>query len=373
MFLKTPPMGWNSWNTFGGAISEELIMQTADAIVARGFRDAGYEYVVIDDCWSEHERDENGMLVADREKFPHGMKYLADYIHSKGLKFGMYSCAGPLTCAGYPGSYGHEFDDARFFAANGVDYLKYDYCYHPETVSPKVLYNRMRMALNATGRDIVFSACNWGCDDSHNWMQSVGADLYRSTGDIGDNFKSVLDIFNKEKRSFNLSGPGCFNDIDMLICGMYGKGNVAGTNGGCTAIEYRSHFAMWCMLSAPLMIGCDVRNCDEDTVKLLCDKELIAIDQDPACRPPIVIKEYLIKHLEGGEYAFALTNYGDSDHCYMHILLPDTGLLPSDGYGFKLRDIETGEELGIFTDDIHPAVMRGHETKIFRGTLVKLK
>ena len=161
MLAKTPPMGWNSWNTFTKDINEEMIMQMADAMVDTGLLDAGYEYLTIDDCWSEKKRDENGNLVADHVKFPHGMKYVADYVHSKGLKFGMYTCCGVMTCAGYPGSFGHEFEDAKYFAEVGVDLLKYDNCYHPSMQS-QLSYNRMSLALKASGREILFSMCNWG-------------------------------------------------------------------------------------------------------------------------------------------------------------------------------------------------------------------
>ena len=190
MLAKTPPMGWNSWNTFTKDINEEMIMQMADAMVDTGLLDAGYEYLTIDDCWSEKKRDENGNLVADHVKFPHGMKYVADYVHSKGLKFGMYTCCGVMTCAGYPGSFGHEFEDAKYFAEVGVDLLKYDNCYHPSMQS-QLSYNRMSLALKASGREILFSMCNWGNAQVWTWARSVGAHMYRSTGDIFDNFPSI--------------------------------------------------------------------------------------------------------------------------------------------------------------------------------------
>jgi alpha-galactosidase len=176
MLAKIPPMGWNSWNTFKDEIDEEMILQMADAMVEKGLLEAGYEYLTIDDCWSEMQRDENGMLVADHKKFPHGMKYVADYVHSKGLKFGMYSCCGPKTCAGYPGSFGYEFKDAEYFANVGIDLLKYDNCFHPSTPAP-LRYNRMALALKATGREILFSACNWGGENVWEWARSVGAHM----------------------------------------------------------------------------------------------------------------------------------------------------------------------------------------------------
>ena len=208
MYKQTPPMGWNSWNTFGHDINETIIRETADAMVERGLLAAGYEYVVIDDCWALRERDKDGHMVADPAKFPSGMKALADYIHSKGLKFGMYSCDGTRTCAGYPGSYGYEFIDAFDFAEIGIDYLKYDNCYKPTHMPGKLLYNRMSMALKATGRDILFSACNWGNEDVETWIRSTGAGLYRSTGDIFDGFKSLHDRYISQLDKFGYIGPG---------------------------------------------------------------------------------------------------------------------------------------------------------------------
>ena len=191
------PMGWNSWNTFGSHINEKLIMEITDRLVSEGYQEAGYEYVIIDDCWSLRERVD-GKLVADPELFPNGMKALADYVHSKGLKFGMYSCAGFKTCAGYPSSYGHEFEDAKQFAEWGVDYLKYDFCNFPASGDAKNAYLTMAMALRNSGRDIFFAACNWGVQDPAKWMRSRGANSYRSTGDIFDVPKSYKDIFMQQ-------------------------------------------------------------------------------------------------------------------------------------------------------------------------------
>lgn len=376
MLVKTPPMGWNSWNTFGENINEQLIMETADAMISTGLHDAGYEYIVIDDCWSAKERDENGDLVADPVKFPHGLKYLADYIHSKGLKFGIYGCCGPKTCAGYPGSLDHEYQDALFFARNEIDYLKYDWCSHPRTLEGWTLYNRMRMALNATGRDILFSICNWGEEDTLSWARSVGADMYRSTYDISDKFDIIKILFNEQKNNMCLSGPSCFNDMDMLVCGMYGNGNVA--NGGCNDDEYRTHFALWCMLSQPLMIGCDIRNMNEKTKALLTDKALIAIDQDPDVRPPIVSycsyeneAPVLMKHLANGDYAFGLFNLAGCSLDWVAFWLSDAGLSPNDGYAFRLYDMETGEFFGEFDDMVRAPHLEAHSCKILRGQLVK--
>ena len=185
MLARKPPMGWNSWNTFGWNINDKLIRETADAMVETGLRDAGYKYVVIDDCWSLRRRGPDGRIVPDPEKFPYGMKDLADYVHSKGLKLGMYSCAGTMTCAGFPGSFGHEFLDAETFASWGVDFLKYDFCHKPKLANGPILYNRMAMALKATGREILFSACNWGSDNVERWIRSSGAHMYRRQAIFG--------------------------------------------------------------------------------------------------------------------------------------------------------------------------------------------
>ena len=238
MLAKTPPMGFNTWNTFGENISDRMIRETADAMVEKGLRDAGYEYLVIDDCWSDKQRDAaTGKIVPDRVKFPDGMRAVSDYVHGKGLKFGMYSCAGTRTCANYPGSFDHEFLDAETFAEYGADFLKYDFCNRPMNSNGPLLYKKISMALKACGREILLSACNWGCDNVHQWIRSVGAHMYRSTGDIVDNFVSYRDIFMSQIDNFPYSAPGCFNDIDMLTVGMYSRGNVGGDGRGCTDTE----------------------------------------------------------------------------------------------------------------------------------------
>lgn len=372
MLAQRPPMGWNSWNTFGTNISEELIMGVADAMVERGLKDAGYEYVVIDDCWSLMERDDEGKLVADPAKFPHGMKYLADYIHSKGLKFGMYSCAGTKTCAGYPSSFDHEFVDAQTFADWGVDFLKYDFCYKPACVDGPMLYRRMGMALKATGREILFSACNWGSDNVWQWIRSSGAHMYRSTGDINDSPASFRDIAFSQIPLLGSSAPGCYNDIDMLINGMYGKGNVA--FGGCTESQYDMHFALWCMMASPLMIGCDIRNCDEHTLEMLKNQALIALDQDEEARPPFPIAGRigndlaLFRHLSNNEYALGVFNFNEGEvrRC---IDLFDIGLPVNCGYALELEDVMTGEKR-LVKDNFFVTVAGGNFT-LYKATLVK--
>lgn len=378
MLVTRPPMGWNSWNTFTRDINEKMIMETADAMVEQGLLDAGYNYLVIDDCWSERQRDENGMLVADHIKFPHGMKYVADYVHSKGLKFGMYSCDGTRTCADYPGSLGHEFDDARYFASVGVDYLKYDNCYKPGEIPGSLLYNRMSMALKASGRDIVFSACNWGVENVEQWIRSTGAHLYRSTGDITDTYESMKDIAVSQLEKLPYAGPGCFNDVDMLITGLHGKGNV-GFGKGCTDTEYRLHFALWCFYGAPLMIGADVRSLSPENKALLTNPDLIAIDQDPECRPPFVVQfkpdtgMVLFRHLDNNEYALGFFNLGESNLRYaFQCNFYSIGLPENSDYGFELTDVFTGETIGRFNEVFLPDVPP-HDCLVYRAKLVKMK
>ena len=348
-----PPMGWNSWNTFGPDINETLIMEMADRMVEDGYLEAGYNYLVIDDCWALKERDENGRLVADPEKFPHGMQYLADYVHGKGLKFGMYSCAGTLTCAGYPASFDHEFVDADTFASWGVDFLKYDFCYFPKTADGKMHYRRMAMALKEAGKThdhpILLSACNWGVDDSWEWMRSTGAGMYRSTGDINDSFRSIMDIADSQEANLGYNGPFCWNDMDMLVVGMYGKGNVAFTD-GCNDAEYRTHFALWCLFGVPLMIGGDLRSLSEESKKLLLNKELIRIDQDPEARPPYRLWEErdgrrsYFKHLGDGEYVLAYVNPSSSD-AQVSANFEDAGLPYAAGYALEMTNVFTGEKM----------------------------
>lgn len=361
MLVNRPPMGWNTWNTFTEQISDSLIRESADAFVDLGLPKAGYEYIVIDDCWSKKLRDpETDRLVADPVKFPNGMKSVADYIHGKGLKFGMYSCAGQRTCADYPGSFDHEFLDAETFASWGVDFLKYDFCYKPNGVDGPLLYRRMGMALRASGRDILFSACNWGSDDVWSWIRSAGAHMYRSTGDINDSPESYRQIVLSQLPKLATSAPQCFNDMDMLTVGMYGKSsNEFIAASGCNDADYRSQFALWCMASAPLMLGCDIRKMDEKTLKLVTNKDLVRINQDAEARPPIYLmhpwlKEKaisMVKFLDDGTYAIAFFNFGEKDEKFMgqgavenYITFADFGLPNHAGYDVVTRDVFTGEE-----------------------------
>ena len=373
ILAKTPPMGFNTWNTFGPNISEQMVLEMADVMAEKGYRDAGYKYVVIDDCWSLRERDENGNLVADPEKFPHGMKYVGDYIHSKGLKFGMYSCAGIRTCAGYPASFDHEFQDARTFASWGVDFLKYDFCYFPSFANCQHRYLTMAQALRASGRDILFSACNWGVQEPWNWMRSVGAHMYRSTGDIWDNFPSTAGIMKSQMGNFNANAAGCFNDMDMLTVGMGGQGNVGDAN--CNTYgEYEMQFAYWCFCAAPLMMGADLRKVGEEYRTLLQHKELIRLNQDPECRPPYKVCEnngytVFIRHLADGEFAIGVFNL-HQDPRYAEITFAELGVPVNAGVKLALTDIITGESIPAKRDDLFVCVP-GHSCKIYRAKFVR--
>ncbi|MFZ0689015.1 MAG: glycoside hydrolase family 27 protein [Acidobacteriaceae bacterium] len=275
---RTPPMGWNSWNKFAcKGLNEQVVRATADAIATNGMKDAGYQYVNIDDCW-QTGRDADGNIIVDAEKFPSGLKALADYIHGKGLKFGVYSDVGTKTCAGRPGSIGHEYQDARQYAAWGVDYLKEDWCNTLPGQNAESSYTLMRDALAATGRPIVFSLCEWGSNKPWLWAGPIG-NLWRATGDIQDCWdckkqwggNGVVQIIDLMAGLESYAGPGHWNDPDMLEVG----------NGGMTTEEYRAHFSMWAMFAAPLLVGTDIANMSADTRSILLNRAVIAVDQDP--------------------------------------------------------------------------------------------
>ena len=274
-FARTPPMGWNSWNKFACNVNEQLIREMADAMVTSGMKDAGYVYLVIDDCW-QIDRDAQGNILPDPQRFPSGMKALADYVHSKGLKFGLYSDAGTLTCQKRPGSRGYEFQDARQYAAWGVDYLKYDWC-STGTQNAPASYSIMRDALLKAGRPIVFSICEWGTSKPWLWAKDVG-NLWRTTGDIQDCWDckrdwggmGVVHILDLQDGLESYAGPGHWNDPDMLEVG----------NEGMTITEYRAHFSLWCILAAPLMAGNDLRKMTNEVKEILTNREVIAVDQD---------------------------------------------------------------------------------------------
>ncbi|MEO8737721.1 MAG: alpha-galactosidase [Edaphobacter sp.] len=309
---RTPPMGWNSWNKYAcKAINEGVVRETADAMASNGMKDAGYQYVIIDDCW-QTGRDADGNIIVDKEKFPTGIKALADYIHSKGLKFGIYTDAGTKTCAGRPGSIGHEYQDARQYAAWGVDYLKEDWCNTLPGQNSEASYTLMRDALKASGRPILFSICEWGSTKPWLWAGSVG-NMWRATPDIqdcwdckrpwgGGGVTQILDLMNGIE---SYAGPGHWNDPDMLEVG----------NGGMTTTENRAHFSMWAMFSAPLLAGNDIEKMSADTKEILLNKEVIAVDQDSLGQQGRRVRktgdlEIWSKQLADGGRAVALLNRG---------------------------------------------------------------
>ena len=306
---KTPPMGWNSWNKFKNKVTDQLIRETADAMARNGMKDAGYVYINIDDTW-EASRDAEGNIQTN-SKFP-DMKALADYVHSKGLKLGIYSSPGPKTCAGYEGSFKHEEQDAKTYAAWGIDYLKYDWCsasqvydYH----SMPAVYAKMGAALVATGRPIVYSLCQYGVLHVEQWGTNVDGNLWRTTGDISDNWKSMSHIgFDLQLNLADYSGPGHWNDPDMLEVG----------NGGMTDTEYRTHMSLWSLLAAPLLAGNDLRSVPPETMKILANREVIAVDQDPLGKQAKRVAkdgdlEVWARPLQDNAYAVGLFNRGEAN------------------------------------------------------------
>ncbi|WBB60709.1 NPCBM/NEW2 domain-containing protein [Streptomyces sp. WMMC500] len=330
---QTPPMGFNNWNSTHcrAEFDHEMVKGIADIFVEKGLKDAGYEYVNIDDCWALPERDANGKLVPDPVRFPDGIKAVADYVHSKGLKFGIYTSAGTKTCnqAGFPGSLGHEESDAQQFADWGVDYLKYDNC-NNQGVDAVERYTKMRDALKATGRPIVYSICEWGENDPWEWAADVGH-LWRTTGDISDNWSSVLGIMKQNLPLAEHAGPGHWNDPDMLEVG----------NGGMTDTEYRTHFSMWSIMAAPLLIGSDLRGADEATFEILGNEEVIAVDQDPLGKQGTVVSSedgrwVVSKEMADGSRTVALFNESGSPQ-EISTTAGEVGL-PAAG-GYRLRDL----------------------------------
>ncbi len=305
--VRTPPMGWNSWNHFATKVDDGVIRAAADALISSGMKDAGYVYINIDDSW-EGERDGSGNITTNK-KFP-DMKALADYIHSKGLKLGIYSSPGPKTCGGWEGSYGHENQDAKTYASWNIDYLKYDWCsagaiYTNADLRP--VYQKMGDALQATGRPVVYSLCEYGNGDVWKWGASVGGNSWRTTGDIADSWKSLEEIGFSQAAISSYTKPGHWNDPDMLEVG----------NGGMTSNEYRTHMTLWALLAAPLLAGNDLAHMSKDTLDILTNKDIVAIDQDPAAHPVkrTVIQEgqteIWTRELADGSTAVALFNRGD--------------------------------------------------------------
>ncbi len=322
--LYTPPMGWNSWNVFAEDINEQLIMEMADAMVSSGMRDVGYHYINLDDFWQANTRDSLGRPVADSTKFPNGIPYLANYLHERGLKLGIYSCAGKMTCGERFGGYTYEEIDAKTYAEWGVDLLKYDYCYAPYSKKKAIeRYGAMGKALKEQDRTIVFGLCEWGLRKPWQWGNEVGGHYWRITPDIFDTWegkhvwhKSTESIVRKAIRKDKYAAINGWNDLDMLIVGNDGKGKATSNNGqykGMTTIEYESHMKLWCLFKSPLLAGCDLRNMDSSTLQLLTNIDLIAIQQDQMAAPVHVLYKQngiyiLSRNLSNNQTVIAIWN-----------------------------------------------------------------
>ena len=364
----TPPMGWNSWNTFQTNISEKLVMETADMLVSSGMKDAGYIYLVLDDGWMAMERDDKGNLVPDPKKFPHGMKAVADYVHSKGLKFGLYNCAGTKTCAGYPGTRGYEYQDARFYASVEIDYLKFDWC-NTDGINAKEAYTTMSKALKVAGRPIIFSLCEWGNNKPWEWATNVGQ-LWRTTGDINNIFdgiktygtwhaNGVMTIVDLNAGLRKYAGPGHWNDPDMLEVG-----------NGMKESEDRTHFSIWCMMAAPLIAGNDIRKMSKETNSILTNKNIIAIDQDELGVQGFRYSDkdslqIWCKPLRNGEWAVCFLNRGATaqniSFDWKNNVMADTAfkeMLNAASTTYKIRNVWTDKPSG--TTDVPLNLLSSH-------------
>ncbi|HWE83822.1 MAG TPA: glycoside hydrolase family 27 protein [Terracidiphilus sp.] len=370
---QTPPMGWNSWNYFAGKVTDKDIRDSADQIVSTGMKDAGYIYVNIDDTW-QGQRDASGNIQSN-SKFP-DMKALADYVHSKGLKIGIYSGPGPKTCAGYEGSLGHEDQDAKTYAAWGIDYLKYDLCSFIPAVMLKqapndpaaqmrlmhTAYTKMAKALEATGRPIVFSFCQYGWDSVWEWAPGIGGNLWRTTGDIEPQWNSVYSILSEQAGLERYSGPSHWNDPDMLEVG----------NGKLSLGENRLHFSMWAMLSAPLLAGNDLPHMKPEIRSILTNADVIAIDQDKLGHQARRMYsegevDVWLKHLSGGAVAIAVVNAG-SDRISTHPFHLDLAKLDLKG-PLTGKDLWTGKDVTLTQNG--PLEIHGHDILLVRVAQVK--
>jgi alpha-galactosidase len=341
---STPPMGWNSWNKFACDVSEKLIRETADAMVSSGMKAAGYQYVNIDDCW-QVSRASDGTIVADAERFPSGIKALADYVHSKGLKLGIYTDAGRLTCQKRPGSYQHEIQDINTYAARGVDYVKIDWC-SSEGLDPEVQYAKFGQAIAHASRPIVFSICNWGVKAPWRWGAGTGGNLWRTTGDINDTYDRMSVIGFSQNGLDKFAGPGHWNDPDMLEVG----------NGGMNRDEYRTHMALWAILAAPLLAGNDLRSMPAETKDMLTNPDVIAVDQDPKGEQGSRVSEEgwletWVRPLADGSYAVGLFNRTEAP-IKMSFDLKTIGL----PHASRIRDLwehkEVSADQGAYTAEV---------------------
>jgi alpha-galactosidase len=342
---RTPPMGWNSWNRFGCNVSETLVREMADAMVGSGMRDAGYEYLVVDDCW-QVARAPDGTIIADPLRFPNGIAALAEYVHGRGLKLGIYTDAGFYTCQGRPGSYGYEQQDAETYAAWGVDYVKIDWCY-AEGLDARTQYALWRDVLAMVDRPIVFSISTWGLDSPWTWGPGTGH-LWRTTYDIWDTWQRILEIADFNVHLAAYAGPGGWNDPDMLEVG----------NSGLTDGEYRAHFSLWAIMAAPLIAGNDLRIMSPASRALLTNPEVIAVDQDPAGIQGTRVHdagdlEVWAKPLaERGARAVVLLNRGESP-AGVSVNWDQIGLAAGEA---SVRDLWARIDLGTFTDSFRTVV-----------------
>jgi alpha-galactosidase len=367
---KTPPMGWNSWNYFGYDINDSLIRGTIDAMVSSGMRDAGYEYVCLDDGWQANRSARSGALEYDKEKFPNGIKALADYAHANGLKLGIYSGPYPRTCGGYEGSFGHETEDAEMFASWGIDHLKYDGCCGRSS-DYQERYQTMSDALVLTGRDIVYHICHCGKNDVWQWARSRGGNHWRLDGDIADRWDMILTEIDKGVGLAQYAGPGGWNDFDMLVVGINGKTRnpdfADGKNPGCTPLEYRSHFSLWCILDSPLLAGNDLRNMDSYTIETLTNKEVIALNQDSLGIQASKVKddgdtEIYAKPLQDGSWGIALFNRSSSSQDMTVNWQKDLGVKWNSA---AVRDLWEHADKGIFSES-YSAIVPSHGVVMIR-------
>lgn len=380
----TPPMGFMTWNYFGLDIHENDIKTLADAMVETGLRDLGYNYIFIDDGW-QGGRDNKNNIIADPAKFPSGMKSLVDYVHTKGMKIGIYSDAAPLTCGGYTASLNFEEQDAKTFAAWGFDYLKYDYCGAPADWQTAISrYERMAKALQNSGRDFAFGICEWGDRSPWLWARKAGGHLWRTTADVRDKWKShapagsaphelhgygagILDILEINAGLDKYAGPNGWNDPDMLVVGLYGKKGAPSTDlggTGCTDTEYQSQMSLWCLMAAPLMITCDVRNMNEATKRILTNKDIIAIDQDPLGiqaerKLKTDLLQIFVKPLSNGDVALGILNTSDQEQT-IEVNPKTLGIFNKR----KAKDLWSGQTMK--TGKRIKVKMAAHETKVFR-------
>ena len=378
ILAATPPMGWMSWNYFGDNLNEKDLREIADAMVQSGMSEVGYQYIFIDDGW-QGGRDSRNNIVPDLVKFPSGIKALADYVHNKGLKLGIYSDAAPLTCAGYTASLNFEKQDARTFASWGIDYLKYDYCGAPsDSITAKIRYKKMAEALQGCGRDISFGICEWGLREPWKWAALAGGQVWRTTGDVRDKWKNlkstnpnaggfgILDIIDSNAPLNNYAGTGHWNDMDMLVVGLYGKNGPSSDLGGvgCNDVEYQTQMSLWCMMASPLAATNDIRNMNAVTKNILTNKEVIALNQDilgKQCEQKVNNKTWnvFVKQLANGDYAIAILNRSETAQAYT-LKFSELGLTGK----YEIRDLWAHKVLG--KDKQWKGVVLNHETKVFQ-------